>query len=59
MNGGVGSATIPDFREPAGSSSGAVMKSPICSGSPPPRLAKKMSSWRHITPLGNPVVPPV
>ena len=26
---------------------------------PPPRAAKKMSSARHITPLGIPVVPPV
>ena len=26
---------------------------------PPPMAAKKMSSWRHITPLGIPVVPPV
>ena len=26
---------------------------------PPPNAAKKMSSWRHITPFGVPVVPPV
>ena len=26
---------------------------------PPPKAAKKMSSWRHITPFGVPVVPPV
>ncbi len=26
---------------------------------PPPMAAKKMSSWRHMTPLGMPVVPPV
>ena len=25
----------------------------------PPHSAKKMSSWRHITPFGMPVVPPV
>ncbi len=25
----------------------------------PSMAAKKMSSWRHITPLGMPVVPPV
>ena len=28
-------------------------------GSPPPMQAKKASSWRHTTPLGSPVVPPV
>ena len=28
-------------------------------GSPPPMQAKKASSWRHSTPLGIPVVPPV
>ena len=28
-------------------------------GFPPPSAAKKMSSWRHTTPLGRPVVPPV
>ncbi len=28
-------------------------------GSPPPRQAKNASSWRHTTPLGRPVVPPV
>ena len=41
--------------------------SAICSGlaialpakSPPPNAPKKMSSWRHMTPFGIPVVPPV
>ena len=28
-------------------------------GFPPPIAPKKMSSWRHMTPLGMPVVPPV
>ena len=27
--------------------------------SPPPKAPKKMSSWRHMTPFGMPVVPPV
>ena len=32
---------------------------PRARGSPPPRAAKKTSSWRQSTPLGMPVVPPV
>ena len=38
-------------------SSGAEIGS--CPTLPPPSAAKKRSSWRHITPLGIPVVPPV
>ena len=45
----------------------ACALSAICSGdsmawpakSPPPNAPKKMSSWRHMTPFGIPVVPPV
>ena len=39
----------------AGSSTGPLMRV----GSPPPMQAKNASSWRHTTPLGMPVVPPV
>ena len=59
MNGGTGRATMPKSRRREGSSPGSVMALPIWSGSPPPMAAKKMSSWRHSTPLGAPVVPPV
>ncbi len=38
-------------------SSGAAMARPA--KSPPPKAPKKMSSWRHMTPFGMPVVPPV
>ena len=39
------------------SSSGVVIGS--WAKPPPPRAAKKMSSARHSTPFGEPVVPPV
>ncbi len=39
------------------SSSGFVIGG--CPKPPPPRAAKKMSSARHMTPFGTPVVPPV
>ena len=41
----------------ATSSSGDPTGSPP--GLPPPRAANNTSSWRHTTPLGSPVVPPV
>ena len=41
----------------AASSSGEVTGVPT--GLPPPMPAKNRSSWRHMTPLGIPVVPPV
>ena len=34
------------------------MRSPVTKSMPPPS-AQNTSSWRHITPLGMPVVPPV
>ena len=43
----------PARRAPRGRFTG----SPV--GAPPPSPAKNRSSWRHITPLGMPVVPPV
>jgi hypothetical protein len=39
-------------------SMGVVTRS-LVTGSMPPPSAKKTSSWRHTTPLGIPVVPPV
>jgi hypothetical protein len=59
ISGGVGSATSELSCRRSGSSSGRVMALPIRVTSPPPMAAKKMSSCRHITPLGFPVVPPV
>ena len=41
---------------PASSSAASIGAAPQ---PPPPMAAKKMSSWRQITPLGIPVVPPV
>ena len=38
--------------------SGRSIRVPVMASIPPPR-AKKTSSWRHTTPLGMPVVPPV
>ena len=58
MNGGMASAVTPGRSTRSASSSGRVMWSPEENGSPPPMAAKKMSSWRHSTPLGSPVVPP-
>ena len=59
MNGGHGSAVMPGRITRGASSSGDAMKLPSAIGSPPPIPAKKMSSWRHSTPFGMPVVPPV
>src|SRR5665213_1662751 len=59
MNGGTASAVIPGRSTRSANSSGRVMWLPDANGSPPPMAAKKMSSWRHSTPLGMPVVPPV
>ena len=44
------------FTRPASSSGEVIGGAPQ---PPPPMAAKKMSSWRHMTPLGMPVVPPV
>ncbi len=44
------------FSRPASSSGSAIGAAPQ---PPPPIAAKKMSSWRQITPFGMPVVPPV
>ena len=40
-------------------SSGVVMAPCMRDGSPPPMQEWKASSWRHTTPFGMPVVPPV
>ena len=61
MSGGIGRLTSP----PAATASifslascGDVTRSLVSASMPPPS-AKYTSSWRHITPLGMPVVPPV
>ena len=59
MKGGMASAVTPGRSTRSASSSGREMWLPEANGSPPPMAAKKMSSWRHRTPLGMPVVPPV
>ena len=48
----------PVLRPRATRSSGAWALSPVRMSMPPPR-ANSTSSWRHTTPLGMPVVPPV
>ena len=52
MKGGVGSTRGPPRR--ARSTTAAALAQPRGA-----RAARKMSSWRHRTPLGMPVVPPV
>ena len=59
MRGGVTSCTAPNSGMRLTIWSGAEIGPSKVVGSPPPIDAKKMSSWRHITPLGMPVVPPV
>ena len=59
MKGGMARAVTPGRSTRSASSSARVMWSPEANGSPPPMAAKKMSSCRHTTPLGMPVVPPV
>jgi hypothetical protein len=49
--------TTPPAAARSGTSSGVAAGRAV--GKPPPMPAKKRSSWRHITPLGMPVVPPV
>ena len=59
MSGGVTSMWRPcSGTRPASCSARSIGPSSVL-GSPPPIEAKKMSSCRHITPLGRPVVPPV
>ncbi len=59
ISGGVGKNVIPapPAATRSANSSGFLTGSPV--GAPPPRPEKNRSSWRHITPLGIPVVPPV
>ena len=54
LSGSVMSASSSAFLDWSYSSSG----SPVMKSMPPPSTRQK-SSWRHMTPLGNPVVPPV
>lgn len=59
ISGGVGKKVMPSppAATRSASSSGRATGSPV--GAPPPSPEKNRSSWRHITPLGMPVVPPV
>ncbi len=59
ISGGVGKKVIPSppAATRSASSCGDFTGSPV--GAPPPRPEKNRSSWRHITPFGMPVVPPV
>ncbi len=57
MNGQIGTQRVRGCRHRSSISSGVAIGAP-----PPPAPAiapKKRSTWRHITPLGMPVVPPV
>jgi hypothetical protein len=60
ISGAMGRKVIanPFFRPRATRSSGACARSPDRTSMPPPR-ANSTSAWRHSTPLGRPVVPPV
>ena len=59
ISGAIGNCTICGSRASAfcATCSGFSTGSP--SGLPPPIPVKNRSSWRHMTPLGMPVVPPV
>ena len=58
MSGAIGKVALGS-RDIAWSASCSGRSAGWPAGSPPPMPEKKMSSWRHITPLGMPVVPPV
>ena len=58
MNGAAGISLAPPLRGVSTISSRSAHSSPVPSWRPP-RAAGKMSPWRHSTPLGMPVVPPV
>ena len=58
ISGATGNITI-DPRVTARSATSSGELTGVPTGSAPPMPAKKMSSWRHITPFGMPVVPPV
>jgi hypothetical protein len=57
MSGAAGKLVMPPARAFSPASSGVLTAPP--QGTPPPMPAKNRSSWRHMTPLGMPVVPPV
>ena len=57
MNGHAGTHLVRAARQRSAISSGEVIGFPPPPA--PPMAPKKTSSWRHMTPLGIPVVPPV
>ena len=57
MNGQAGTQRVRDSRQRSAISSGAVIGAPPPPA--PPIAPKNRSTWRHITPFGMPVVPPV
>ena len=60
MSGAAGSITPgPRSRPRVSRSASGWSTFSLLYASIPPHSAKKMSSWRHITPFGMPVVPPV
>jgi hypothetical protein len=59
MSGAMAKNVMPPSPMRSGSSAGDVTSPCSRIGSPPPRHAKNASSWRHTTPFGMPVVPPV
>lgn len=59
ISGGVGKNTRPSSPAATRSASSCGRRTGSPVGAPPPIPEKNRSSWRHITPLGMPVVPPV
>ena len=57
MNGHAGTHLVRGTRQRSAISSGVVIGAPPPLA--PPIAPKNTSSWRHITPFGMPVVPPV
>ena len=58
MNGGAGSSRAPPLLA-ASTTCSRLSHSPPVARFRPPMAPTKMSAWRHSTPLGMPVVPPV
>ena len=59
MSGAIGSIVVGPPASACSTSAPGMIDPVLDTGSMPPPSAKNTSSWRHTTPLGMPVVPPV
>ena len=59
ISGAAVSRTIPPDSSPLRDCSHSSVSGTPVRKSMPPASVRQMSSWRHMTPLGYPVVPPV